>query len=135
MILVFVETAAEGATEVSLETVTFARSLAERTGGPVHAVVVGALPEKLADELGAYGVAEVHHATGDAFSAYAGAAWAAAVQSVAAETAAPQREPGGSGRVRLLLPPAQPSAVDVLGEGPDAAKAMVDLLEKLGVAR
>ena len=88
MILVFVETAAEGATEVSLETVTFARSLAERTGGPVHAVVVGALPEKLADELGAYGVAEVHHATGDAFSAYAGAAWAAAVQSVAAETAA-----------------------------------------------
>jgi len=88
MILVFVETAAEGATEVSLETVTFARSLAERTGGPVHAVVVGALPEKLADELGAYGVAEVHHATGDAFSAYAGAAWAAAVQSVAAATAA-----------------------------------------------
>ncbi len=88
MILVFVETAAEGATEVSLETVTFARSLAERTGGPVHAVVVGALPEKLADELGAYGVAEVHHATGDAFSAYAGAAWAAAVQSVAAQVAA-----------------------------------------------
>ena len=78
MILVFVETAAEGATEVSLETVTFARSLAERTGGPVHAVVVGALPEKLADELGAYGVAEVHHATGDAFSAYAGAAETAA---------------------------------------------------------
>ena len=54
MILVFVETAAEGATEVSLETVTFARSLAERTGGPVHAVVAGALPEKLADELGAH---------------------------------------------------------------------------------
>jgi electron transfer flavoprotein alpha subunit len=74
MILVFVETAADSATEVSLETVTFARSLAERTGGPVHALVVGALPEKVADELGAYGVAEVHHAVGDAFSAYAGAA-------------------------------------------------------------
>ena len=86
MILVFVETAADGATEVSLETVTFARSLAERTGGPVHALVVGALPEKLADELGAYGVAEVHHATGDPFAAYAGAAWAAAVQAIAAET-------------------------------------------------
>jgi electron transfer flavoprotein beta subunit len=56
-------------------------------------------------------------------------------KKVKIETAAPQREPGGSGRVRLLLPPAQPSAVDVLGEGPDAAKAMVDLLEKLGVAR
>ena len=48
---------------------------------------------------------------------------------------APHREPPGSGRVRLLLPPAQPSAVEVLGEGPDAAKAVVDLLEKLGVAR
>jgi electron transfer flavoprotein beta subunit len=51
------------------------------------------------------------------------------------ETVAPQREPDGSGRVRLLLPPAQPSSVEVLGEGPDAAKAVVDLLEKLGVAR
>ena len=51
------------------------------------------------------------------------------------ETVAPQREPRGSGRVRLLLPPAQPSTVEVLGEGPDAAKAVVDLLQKLGVAR
>jgi electron transfer flavoprotein beta subunit len=56
-------------------------------------------------------------------------------KKVKVETLAPQREPRGSGRVRLLLPPAQPSAVDVLGEGPDAAKAVVDLLEKLGVAR
>ena len=56
-------------------------------------------------------------------------------KKVKIETVAPQREPAGSGRVRLLLPPAQPSAVDVLGEGPDAAKAVVDLLEKLGVAR
>jgi len=56
-------------------------------------------------------------------------------KKVKVETVAPQREPRGSGRVRLLLPPAQPSAVEVLGEGPDAAKAVVDLLEKLGVAR
>ena len=56
-------------------------------------------------------------------------------KKVKIETVEPQREPTGSGRVRLLLPPAQPSAVDVLGEGPDAAKAVVDLLEKLGVAR
>ena len=51
------------------------------------------------------------------------------------ESTAPQGEPRGPGRVRLLLPPAQPSEVQVLGEGPDAAKAVVDLLEKLGVAR
>ncbi len=56
-------------------------------------------------------------------------------KKVKIETVAPQREPTGSGRVRLLLPPAQPSAVEVLGEGPDAAKAVVNLLEKLGVAR
>ena len=56
-------------------------------------------------------------------------------KKVKIETVAPQREPAGSGRVRLLLPPAQPSAVEVLGEGPDAATAVVDLLEKLGVAR
>ena len=49
------------------------------------------------------------------------------------ETVAPRAEPRGSGRVRLTLPPAQPSTVEVLGEGPDAAPAVVDLLEKIGV--
>ncbi len=84
MILVFVEAGESGTSEVSLETVTFARTLAERLGGPVHAVVVGALPEKVVDELGGYGVAQVHHATGAAFDSYGGAAWAAAVQAAAA---------------------------------------------------
>ena len=56
-------------------------------------------------------------------------------KKVKIETVEPQRAPSGSGRVQLLLPPAQPSSVEVLGEGPDAAKAVVDLLEKLGVAR
>jgi electron transfer flavoprotein beta subunit len=51
------------------------------------------------------------------------------------ETVSPRQEPRGSGRVRLTLPPAQPSTVDVLGEGPDAAAAVVDLLQRLGVAR
>jgi electron transfer flavoprotein beta subunit len=56
-------------------------------------------------------------------------------KKVKIETVEPQRQPSGSGRVRLTLPPAAPSSVEVLGEGPDAAKAVVDLLEKLGVAR
>jgi electron transfer flavoprotein beta subunit len=56
-------------------------------------------------------------------------------KKVKIETVEPQQEAAGSGRVRLSLPPAQPSSVEVLGEGPDAAKAVVDLLEKLGVAR
>jgi len=51
------------------------------------------------------------------------------------ETVAPRHEPRGPARVRLTLPPAQPSTVDVLGEGPDAAAAVVDLLQRLGVSR
>ena len=56
-------------------------------------------------------------------------------KKVKMETVEPQQAPAGPGRVRLSLPPAAPSSVEVLGEGPDAAKAVVDLLEKLGVAR
>ena len=51
------------------------------------------------------------------------------------ETVSPRSAPRGSGRVRLTLPPAQPSTVEVLGEGSDAAPAVVDLLQRLGVTR
>ena len=51
------------------------------------------------------------------------------------EVMAPHGEPRGSGRVRLTLPPAQPSTVEVLGAGPDAAPVVVDLLQRLGVVR
>jgi electron transfer flavoprotein beta subunit len=47
----------------------------------------------------------------------------------------PERVPVGSRRIELRLPPAQPSQVEILGEGPHAAGAVVELLEKLGVAR
>ena len=91
MILVLVETEPESglATEVTLETVAFARSLAEAGGGiTIRAVVVGAVADRdaLAAELGSHGVAEVVHAVGDAFDAYGGACWAAAVQAVQVET-------------------------------------------------
>jgi electron transfer flavoprotein alpha subunit len=74
-VLVLVETDAGGASEVSRETLTFAR----RLGLDLHALVVGDGPAGLVDQLGAYGVHTVHHATGDAFTSYAAAAWAAAV--------------------------------------------------------
>jgi electron transfer flavoprotein beta subunit len=54
---------------------------------------------------------------------------------VTVETVTPAGEPAGSGRVRLKLPPTQPSQVEILGEGPGAAAAVVDLLERLGVSR
>jgi len=103
MILAFVETDASGVTEVSRETVTFARTLAERSDGTVHAVVVGGLPDGAVDELGAYGVTEVHHATGDGVAAYGGAAWAAAVQAAAAATDA-----------GVVLAPGTPRGMEVM---------------------
>lgn len=47
----------------------------------------------------------------------------------------PARQPAGPKRVRLSLPPKQPSNVQVLGAGPSAAAAVVDLFGQLGVAR
>jgi electron transfer flavoprotein beta subunit len=56
-------------------------------------------------------------------------------KKVKIEELAPAGSPSGPGRLRLKLPPAQPSQVTVLGEGPEAAGAVVDLFEKLGVLR
>ncbi len=54
-------------------------------------------------------------------------------KKVAIESRTPVSEPVGAQRVRLLLPPPRPSDVQVLGQGPEAAPAVVDLLERLGV--
>jgi electron transfer flavoprotein beta subunit len=49
------------------------------------------------------------------------------------ETVTPTVEPRGSGAVGLRLPPAPPSQVTVLGEGPAAAPAVVEVLRRIGV--
>ena len=54
-------------------------------------------------------------------------------KKVPIEERQPVAEPTGPGRVRMVLPPPTPSAVQILGEGPEAAPAVVDVLEKLGV--
>lgn len=56
-------------------------------------------------------------------------------KKVAVEQVPAELTPAGSGRVRLTVPPERPSQVDVLGEGADAAPAVVDLFERLGVLR
>ena len=56
-------------------------------------------------------------------------------KKVEIETRSTTGELVGAHRVRLLLPPAESSSVEVLGEGPDAATAVVDLLERLAVVR
>jgi electron transfer flavoprotein beta subunit len=52
---------------------------------------------------------------------------------VSVEQRQPQEELIGPSRVRLRLPEQPPSQVQILGTGPDAAGAVVDLLESLGV--
>lgn len=47
----------------------------------------------------------------------------------------PTLETVGSGRIRLKLPEAAPSEVTILGKGPEAAAAVVDVIEKLGVLK
>ncbi len=44
-----------------------------------------------------------------------------------------EAEPGGQAQVRLVSPPEKVSETVILGTGPDAAPAVVDLLEELGV--
>lgn len=78
MIVVLVETLGDEVVEVSREALTFAR----RFGEPLRAVVVGGSAAGVAAQLGRYGVQEVVEVTGDGFSAYAPAVWAAAVQAV-----------------------------------------------------
>jgi electron transfer flavoprotein alpha subunit len=82
MTLVFVEgedSAADKVSEMSLEAITFGR----RIGVPLDVVVVGGAADPLAQQLGEYGVSRVYEASGDSFSAYAPAAWAAAVVAAA----------------------------------------------------
>lgn len=54
-------------------------------------------------------------------------------KKVSIEEREPEAAPTGQARVRWSLPPAAPSDVQILGKGPDAAPAVVDLFEKLGV--
>ena len=54
-------------------------------------------------------------------------------KKVEIEERTPSGEPAGAKRTKLSLPPPVPSNVQVLGKGPEAAPAVVDVLEQLGV--
>jgi electron transfer flavoprotein beta subunit len=54
-------------------------------------------------------------------------------KKVEIEERTPSAEPTGPKRARLTLPPPVASNVQVLGKGPEAAPAVVDVLEQLGV--
>jgi electron transfer flavoprotein beta subunit len=56
-------------------------------------------------------------------------------KKVEIETREPAFPAIGSGRVTLTVPETMSSSSELLGEGPEAAGAVVDLFEKLGVSR
>ena len=106
MILVYVETEGPEPSEISLETIAFARSLSEAGGGiAIRALVVGAVAERdaVAAELGAHGVTEVLHADGEAFGAWSGAATAAAVVAAREATGSVVVTAAGSPRGNEVL--------------------------------
>jgi electron transfer flavoprotein alpha subunit len=81
MIVVVVET---DALDMSLEALTFARELSQRSSDAVQAVVVGAIADggALRAKLGEQGVAVAHRPDDERLASYAAAAWAAAVADV-----------------------------------------------------
>lgn len=106
MILTLVELDHGSPTDVSLETLAFARSLSSDGGGvTVRALVVGEVDDAdaVSAELGAHGASEVHQARGPSFSAFAGAAWAAAVQEASTATGAVVVLAAGSPRGNEVL--------------------------------
>lgn len=104
MILVPVETDADGVLLTSREALSFARTL---DSAAVEAVVIGPLSEDLAPRvlahLGEQGVSIVHHADDERLSAYSAAAWAAAVVEAA-----------GSGSAKLIITSGTPRGNEIL---------------------
>ncbi|ARS91189.1 electron transfer flavoprotein subunit alpha/FixB family protein [Natrarchaeobaculum aegyptiacum] len=87
MILSFVEHESGVPDELSLESLTMAREIATGTGEPLEAAVLGAEGGALADELGPYGVEEVHHVVHDRLDGegYAPQAWGESIAQLAAD--------------------------------------------------
>ena len=80
MILVFVEHR-DGQPDIpSLQTLSFARSLAAQTGDSIEAVAFG--PDSLADKLRDFGVRKYHSITDDQLMAYASEAWAVSLKQL-----------------------------------------------------
>jgi electron transfer flavoprotein alpha subunit len=107
MTIVLVEqTTAGELVDVSGEALTLARSVQSADGGVdsgVDVVVVGQPSPALVAELAAHGVRNVHALTGAAFDSYAGAAWAAGLDSVLAAAGSTVVMAAGSPRGNEVL--------------------------------
>jgi electron transfer flavoprotein alpha subunit len=76
MILGFVEHDRGELSPLSLQALTVGYRLAEGMNAPLHAVLIGADAEPLADELASYGVSRINMAEHERLDGYAPGAWA-----------------------------------------------------------
>ncbi|MEA5406128.1 hypothetical protein VB773_00065 [Haloarculaceae archaeon H-GB2-1] len=86
MVLTLVEHDNGEVDDVSLETLTLARDVAEQAGESLEAIAFGAEAEGVADDVGAYGADIVHVVDDDDLADYAPEAYARAVVQCAEET-------------------------------------------------
>lgn len=102
-VLILAEHANGKIKKYSFELAGIARVIAGKTGGQVHALVVGSGVTGFAGELGKYGVAKVHVVDGAEHAHYNAETWTAALEA-AAKTVSPA----------VILGTASPSGKDAL---------------------
>jgi electron transfer flavoprotein alpha subunit len=102
-VLALVEQEAGEPLEESLEALTMARGVAAATSSSLEAVAVGDEGAALADELGTYGVARLHHVVLDGVDGYAAGAWGQALATLASEGPAEAVVAPGSDRGQEVL--------------------------------
>ena len=85
-VLCLVETDDDGVIDASLRALTFARILAESSGSPLAAALVGPGEAGLIEALGAFGVRDVHAITSEELRAYSPTGWARALLGVVEAT-------------------------------------------------
>jgi len=85
-VLCLVETDDDGVIDASLRALTFARTVAESSGSPLAAALVGPGEAGLIETLGAFGVRDVHAITSEELRAYSPTGWARALLGVVEAT-------------------------------------------------
>jgi electron transfer flavoprotein alpha subunit len=102
-VLALVEQEAGEPLEGSLEALTLARDVAEATASSLEAVAFGEEGAAIADELGTYGVAQLHHVVHEDLDGFAPGAWGEALATLANEGPAEAVVAPGSDRGQEAL--------------------------------
>ncbi|HEY5267046.1 MAG TPA: electron transfer flavoprotein subunit alpha/FixB family protein [Acidimicrobiales bacterium] len=102
-VLCFVECDDDGVVDASLRALTFARSLAESSGGPLVAAAFGIVPSTVLESLSTFGVRDAHQLLLNGLEAYAPLGWARALHELVASTGVDALVVAGSDRGNEVL--------------------------------